>query len=62
MISSSLQPEDYSVVGRSHEQVLSEAADSLRDGNVFEMPNTSIKLSALDRFYRNHASTTERNE
>lgn len=62
MISSSLQPEDYSVLGRSHKQVLSEAEESLRDGNVFEMPNISIKLSSLDRFYRNPASTTERDE
>ncbi len=62
MISSALMPEDYSVRGRSHEEVLSEAEESLRNGNVFEMPNTSIKLSALDRFYRNHASTTGRGE
>ena len=57
MISSSLQPEDYQISGYSHEEALSAADESIRDGTVFEMPHNSIKISALDRLYRNHAST-----
>lgn len=57
MISSSLQAEDYEISGYSHQEALCAANESLHNGDVFEMPNNSIKISALDRFYRNHAST-----
>ena len=57
MISSSLQPEDYRVENYSHDEALSAAKESLDDGDVFEMPDNSIKISALDRLYRNHVAT-----
>ena len=56
-ISSSLQSEDYRVAGMSHQEALALAEESMRDGDVGEMPWNSIKISALDRFYRDHAKT-----
>ena len=56
-ISSALQPDDYRVAGYSHQQALEFAAEMMSDGQVGEMPNNSIKISALDRFYRNHTAT-----
>jgi hypothetical protein len=56
MISSSLQPDDYHVVDYSHEEALTTAEESIREGQIFEMPMNTIKVSALDRLYRNHAS------
>ncbi len=57
MISSSLQPDDYEVSGYSHEQILSLATDYMRGVDDFYAAYNSIKISALDRLYRNHAST-----
>jgi len=54
-ISSSLQAQDYRVYGMSHEEALAIAKESIRDGDVGEMPWNSIKIGALDQFYRHHA-------
>jgi hypothetical protein len=56
-ISSTLQPEDYSVEKYSHEEALEISRKALLNGDNFEMPMNLIKVSALDRFYRAHAST-----
>lgn len=56
-ISSSLNPEDYSVKNYSHEQALQVSTEALLDGDNFPMPMNYIKVSALDRLYRNHASS-----
>ena len=55
-ISSTLQPEDYSVEKYSHEEALEISRKALLNGDNFEMPMNLIKVSALDRFYRAHAS------
>ena len=57
MISSSLQADDYTVEGHTHEEALSTATESIQDRDIFEMPRNYIKVSALNRLYRNHAST-----
>lgn len=57
MISCSLRSEDYRVEGHTHEEALSNAEESMREGQVYEMPHNIIKISALDRLYRSHAST-----
>lgn len=57
LISSSLQPDDYSVQDYSHEEALAASKEAFLDGDNFEMPMNRIKVSALDRLYRNHAAT-----
>ena len=57
VISSSLQADDYSVPNYSHEEALKVSKEALLDGEKFVMPMNAIKISALDRFYRNHANT-----
>lgn len=56
MISSALQADDYSVRHYSHDEALRAAKEALLDGDNFEMPMNTIKVSALDRLYRGHAS------
>lgn len=56
-ISSSLSAQDYSVQGLSHEEALATAKESIDDGDIGEMPWNTIKISALDQFYRHHAKT-----
>ena len=57
LISSSLEEADYSVEGFSHEKILAISKKMLDDSMGFEMPLNSIKISAVDQLYRNHAST-----
>jgi hypothetical protein len=54
-ISTSLTPDDYKVSGHSHAEALSKATEMLQDGDVYEVATNTIKISALDRLYRDHA-------
>ncbi len=55
-ISSTLQADDYIVKGFSHEKALAHSKESLGEGLGYRMPLNSIKITALDRVYRTHAS------
>lgn len=56
-ISTSLTSDDYKVSGYSHAEALSKATEMLQDGDVYEIATNTIKISALDRLYRDHAKT-----
>lgn len=56
LICSSMQPDDYSVEKYSHDEALEASKEAFLEGENFEMPINTIKVGALDRLYRGHAS------